>query len=814
MPSIDGFRGEFQNFPFPNQRVSAAEKEKPEWYANCCDWIISRGLAVRDEDELEVKYQVLKGYIPNEFYKKILNPYNATEKKYTRFPATMRNYDMIKGIIRRYVSEYIKNTHDFIVTACNPEVVLSKNAKLAAELRKIVESQIIAELQQRYAQFINEGNNPEEFNPQEQFDVEKYIKEFNENYIDDISKQGQDVLNLIQNITDDILIYARAYFDFVTFGECYTYSEVVGNELIKRNVQVRDAFPIPNDNMFAEDYDMFAERQKMTYQQIIDNFDEYLTDKDRKYLSDYYSKYSGVHNNAKAFDVYNDYFPDVCNKFTDTERKFFKTQPIMMRDVNTDLYDVWHVVWRGERKMGVVTFVDESGFVSQRVVPDDYKLNVEAGDINIEYYYEPQVYESVRIGTRNTAIYPYKARAITYNRKGKLPYNGLCELIPGFGKFSIIEEVLPYQVFYNIVAYHREMVIAKHKMNILLIAKSLLGKVPEKTIYQMIADGVLYIDDENDQGMIKAQQVRYLTSNMGDYINQLTNLLVSIEEQAKNQVDMTPQRYGEIANSAGKGVTEEAINRGSMGSVIIEWIVDCMRERDYNRDMDYSKFAWIDGLDTSMRGPNGTLKYISLDVDKHVFADYVVQCKNSAKEMEKLQQLKQYAFNASQNGQDEIAIAAITGDNVASIKKLIKDYRNIQREHELQMQQMEQQTEQMKQEFELQKIAAKGEQDRATKELEGYLDQQLELIRVSGNIVSYGDGSQPELEAAANERLKQFDLNIKREQVRAQREAALLNSYDKAEDRKVKMHDIDTKLKIAKENKNRYDVKGKTSAKK
>lgn len=35
--------------------------------------------------------------------------------------------------------------------------------------------------------------------------------------------------------------------------------------------------------MFVEDYDMFAERMKMTYQQIIDTFDEYLDDKDKSF---------------------------------------------------------------------------------------------------------------------------------------------------------------------------------------------------------------------------------------------------------------------------------------------------------------------------------------------------------------------------------------------------------------------------------------------------------------------------------------------------------------------------------------------------
>lgn len=808
-----GFNGEFQSFPFPNQRVSSKEKEKPEWYANCCDWIIAQGLAIRDIDEVEKKYSILKGDIPQEYYKKVLNPYNSTKEKYTRFPATMRNYDFMKGIIRRYIGEYIKNPHDFTITAKNPDVVLAKDAKLRAELQQLVEEQIAARIQQEYNNWVNEGNDPQQFNPQEAVDFEKFVKEFNENYIDDISAQGQDLLEVIQSITDDTLLYARAYFDFVTLGECYTYSDVIENKLVKRNVQVRDAYPIPNDNQFAEDFDAFAERQKLTYQQIIDNYDEYLSEKDKEFLNNYYAKNSIATPTSNLFDIYQDYFPDVCGKFTNDERQMFKKQPIMMRDVNSDLYDVWHVVWRGERKVAVVTYANEAGLVDQRIEADNYKLNPEAGDIDIEYYYEPQVYESVRIGNRNDAIYPYKARAVAFNRNGKLPYNGLCELIPGFGKFSIVEEVLPYQVFYNIVAYHREMIIAKHKISILMIAKSLLGKVPEDTIYKMLADGVLYIDDSDDQGMLKAQQVRMMQADMSGYIKQLTELLASIEEQAKMQVDMTPQRYGEIANTAGKGTTQEAITRGSMGSVIIEYMLDRMRAKDYMRDLDYTKLAWIDGLDTSVR-TDGETKYISLDIDKHVYADYLAEANNSVKDLEKLYQLKQFAFNISQNGDVEMAIAAITGDNVAKIKKLIKHFREVQNEHEMQMQQMEQQAVQAQQEFELQKIAAKGEQDRATKELEGYLDQELEMIRINGNIISYGTGAQPELESDANERINAAKANIEREKIRVQREANMLNAFNAEEDRKVKMHDIDTKLKIAKENKNRYDFKSSRKTKK
>ena len=799
-------RGEFQTFDFPSQRVSASEREKPEWYANCIDWIISQGEGIRDSGELEVKYRVLQGDIPDKFYKKILNPYNATNEKYTRFPATLRNYDIMKGIIRRYVSEYIKNPHDFVVGANNPEVILARNKKLQEELASLVEQQIAARIQQSYAEFVNQGGNPQEFNPQETIDIEAFIKEFNQNFIDDISAQGAELLNVIKDLTDDTAFYGNAYFNFVTFGELYTYCDVIGDKLIKRVISPRDAFPIPNDNIFVEDYDMFACRRKLTYQQIIDEFSDYFTEKDIQFLNTYYARHSVTTPAELMFKDFENYYPDICNKFTQEERQIFKSNPSMSRDINADLYDVWHVVWRGEVKRNIVTYVNQAGLITTRIEEEDYKLNPEIGDISIESVYEPQVYEGVRIGTRNTCIYPYKSRAIAYNRNGKLPYNGITELLPGFGKFSIIDIVTPFQIFYNIVAYQREMAIAKNKLSILLIAKSLLGTKPEETIYKMLADGTLYIDDTNDQGMLRAQQVRMIQADLSNYIQQLTQLMMDTEQAAKNQCDMTPQRYGEIASYAGKGTTEEAIARGSMGSVIVEFMMDMVRERDYARDMDYSKLAWIDGLDTSYRDDANNLRYVSADIDKHIYADYVIKAKNSVKESEKIDALRQFAFSAAQNGDAKMAVAAIEGDNVAEIVKLINRFQDEKNQHEQQLKQMDQQLAQMNQEFELAKIQAKGEEDRKTEELRGYIDQQIELIRADANMISYPNDTTTEaMKQQGAERLEESRNRVEREKNQIAKQAQIMDLYNKERDRQVKMEDIKAKVQIAKENKNRYD---------
>ena len=56
------------------------------------------------------------------------------------------------------------------------------------------EQAVAKKIQESYMQFVNEGHNPEQFNPEQAVDIEAFIKEFNENFIDDIS--AQDVCNI------------------------------------------------------------------------------------------------------------------------------------------------------------------------------------------------------------------------------------------------------------------------------------------------------------------------------------------------------------------------------------------------------------------------------------------------------------------------------------------------------------------------------------------------------------------------------------------------------------------------------------------
>ena len=795
---------------FPQQRVSGSVKKTADWYANCIDYVIDAGLSFNDRKDTELKLSILRGDLPTEFYKKTLNPYNSANEKYQRFPATLRNLDIMSDIIRRYVSEYFKGVHEFVVGANNPDIVINKNAKLKEKIGELAQQAFQQEFERQYQAMVQQaqqqGQDPNTINPQQAIpDVEKFIADFNEKYIDDESKQGQDILDYVRAMTQDNIIYLSAFFNFVSLGECYSYSDVRGNKLFKEHVPILEAFPIPNDKFFVEDHDMFARRMLMSYQQIIDMFDDMLTDKDKKFLELYYGRASSNNgitqlNYTQMFETY----PDICDKFTKGEREIFKKEPITIHAENNNLFEVWHVVWRGEAKRGILTYINELGLQTTRVVEEDYEFNPEAGDINIEWVYEPQVYEGYRIGGRYNSIYPIKARPVAFNRNGKLPYNGIMEVLPMMGKFSIIKLITPYQVMRNIFAYHREMVIAKNKMLILLLPESLIASNSEDKIYKMAADGVLLIDDSEDTNSLKMQQIRLLNANMGDYITQLTNLMEATKLEAREMVDMNMQRYGEIAQSAGAATTQEAISRSSMGMVILVQMFDEFRKADYNRDLDYCKLAYAEGLDTSYWDELGKRRFISLDVNTFISSDYSTTVRNDSKELDKIQQLRQWAFSAAQNGDLDMALAAISGDNVSQIKATVQKFMDIKRQHEEQMKQMEQMMKQEELQSKLQEIAAKGEQDRLTEELKYAYEMQLKYMDVDMSLLASNasDESARNRLAAITEDNKR---NLEQQRIQLDREKLMADTYSKAADREVKRHQIDTQLKIAKTNKNKYD---------
>ena len=350
------------------------------------------------------------------------------------------------------------------------------------------------------------------------------------------------------------------------------------------------------------------------------------------------------------------------------------------------------------------------------------------------------------------------------------------------------------------------MIIAKNKMMILLLPESLISDDPDTRIYRMAADGTLIYNDEDDNGSVKAQQVRMISANLGNYITEITNLIESIKIDGREAVDMNEQRYGQINQSAGKAITDEAVSRSSMGSIVIFAMFDEFRKRDYDRDVDYAKLAYIDGLDTRFRDSEGRNRYVSLDVNSFIGSDYSTTVRNNEKERDKINQLKQWAFSAAQNGDLDMAIAAITNDNVSTIKNAVNKFMEIKRQHENDLKQADQQLEQMKEQFELQKIQVQGEEDRKTEELKAYLQMQQSYIDLDVSQFQ-NPFNREQAEAQLKATAENNKSEIERQKLSIEQQRIQADLYNAAADRQVKREDIANQLKIARTNKNKYDKK-------
>ena len=324
----------------------------------------------------------------------------------------------------------------------------------------------------------------------------------------------------------------------------------------------------------------------------------------------------------------------------------------------------------------------------------------------------------------------------------------------------------------------------------------------------MAADGVLLVDDSEDANSQKMANIRMLNASMGDYITQLTNLIESIKLEAREMVDMNAQRYGEISQYAGKQTTEEAISRSSMGSIIITCTFDELRKRDYQRDIDFSKLAFIDGLQTTFFDDKQERRYLSLDVNSFIYSTYSVMVKNSQKELDKLAQLRQWAFSAAQNGDLDMAIAAITGNNVTQIKDLVNQFMALKRQHENELKQADQMLEQAKLQNKLAEIEAQGEQDRLTEQLKYQYEMQLKYVDVDMSMLSAANDTSADAAATANRLKEQVEANktaLAQQKMTLEQNKFSADMYNKAADRQVKREQMQNDLKIAKTNKNKYD---------
>jgi hypothetical protein len=661
----------YKNGFLPDQRTSRHEKTLPSFYIPMAEYALSFNNNIK-VDEVDDAYNLVNNVVNEKDYAKILNPYNAVDPKFKRFPADLRNYDMTADIIRRYMGEFLKQNFQYSVHSVDPDVATRFNEKL---LQSIVDKATSIYVEKVNAAISNQQN--ETPIP----DFEQFFKEFKENYIDENTIEGNNALKAMIQYTNSVELYYNVFYNYVVTGYPITYRDIRNGSLHKECI-MPSTFASLGNSRYIKDHDICRREFEITTSDLLNSFSEVL---DEKVISSLRTVAKDNINRgvSSPLQVPASYFTDVYGTAQGSSMISRNIKTANISNLGVDKIVSSHLTFKTQVKIYYVTRIDPfTGTTAEHIVEEDnYTLNPSIGDVSFESDWINEIYEMYVFGsTKNHRIYSvprpivYQHRPSSNIKDCSQPYNGFTELIHNSGyKFSIPAIIKPFQILRNILFYAREKTIAKNKDILLLVPKSLLGDDDEETLYRMEAAGILPYDDSNDENNTRAQNVRAINLSLDRYINGLGDIIRSLKDEAWDLVDMNRQRYGDISTSDGKGTTEQAIVRSSMGSVVIYTMFDKFLEQEYDLDLDYSKLLLADSDTLNIKNQDGSISSVPFNSEKHILSDYKSSVRNSMVDDEKRNRLNDILFAMSQTGNYAPAVKAIFEDSAVGVKKIIDE---------------------------------------------------------------------------------------------------------------------------------------------
>ena len=720
-----------RNHELPDQRVSDKVKQQAKWYIQNADYWIRLALGQNDKTITQKFLDAANGLVDKSTYEYVLKNYVDKLGDSAKLYGEIRDVDFLTPIKERYMGEFINMFANYQVFNNDPSATLERNQYLAKRVMEYCNQQIINEL--------NKNGFPTNQESIPQGKIEDVINEVLDNWIDDITITTQKRLELINSVVEAKDKYQQAYFYWWACEEVYTYREVHKDDVYLQVVSPLEYYRVDSGNRYVEDDDAGLRVYTMTIPQIIDRFRDEITDKEIQYLKTIYRSASPYDSDERVS------FIKSLEDFAERKSVLSTTDEFLKQETNywQQAVKIYHYVWKTEVKQGILTHMDQMGNIVETIVDPTYEFDATLGDISLEWEWVNQVWEGWRIGGQHSGVY-VKPRPILVQRERfndasccKLPYNGIVGLNKDNLRNPIPFRVLPYLALYRIYTLQQERAINKFK-SWLLFPESILADSDAMTTEDRLAiankDGLFpFNDTEVTAGA--TQSIREIaTGSLNNYIQTLDGLKQNLKAEAWEAANMNNARFGNTKDYGGKAVTESNYAQALMGSV---WSLECFnlfRERDYVANIDYSKFAWIDGKRGSYVDPTtNQVKIVDLDGVSDFASNIGIYIRNNSDVQQKLNMMKELAFSASQNGDIDIAIEAITDNNLTSIGKNIKKALEAKREYEMQLQQAQQQAQQQTEQIISQREAAKQQFEAEQKALDREHEATVEQMKIDSN---------------------------------------------------------------------------------
>ena len=544
-------------------------------------------------------------------------------------------------------------------------------------------------------------------------------------------------------------------------------------------------------------------------------------------------------------------------------------------DGNAYLVRVSTAYWKSQRRLGHLTKVTEQGEVITEIITEDYKItdkpiydtrlfknkskdNIVFGE-HIDWIWINEVWGGIKIGPNlpsywgmNTSdgftpmylgIDKPNPGPLKFQFKGdnslygcKLPVEGAVFSDRNTKSTALVDLMKPFQIGYNIVNNQMADILVDELGTVIMLDQNTLpkhslgedwGKGNLAKAYVAMKDfQMLPLDTSitNTENALNFQHFQKLDLDQTNRLMSRIQLANYFKQQAYEVIGVNPQRMGQqISQQTATGV-EQAVN-ASYAQTEMYFIqhADYLMPRVHQMRTDLAQYYHSTSPSTRLSYITSADEKVNFEINgtDMLMRDLNIYCSTTANHRAVLEQLKQMAMQNNTTGASIYDLGKIVqSDSIAELNAAMKDSEAKQQEQK--QQEMQSQQQMQEQQIQAQQQEQQAERDFKVTEAEkrDRKDILIAEIRAAGygSMMDINQNEQSDYQDAMAD-IRKTDQYQQQTQMQREKQANdMLKHQEKmsVEQQKIQAQTeiANKQLQIAKENKNKYDVKPSKNSKK
>lgn len=725
---------------FPKQRLSYKEKIKDDhkWAKKIVDYLclqyhtdnqIVNNMTSDYERKLS-NYQLYNNQINQADFERECNPLGLEVGQFKDF---IQPYNKTPNKIQVLLGEELKRPFTYRTVLVDSNSIKKKQLIKDHKLREWV----VAQLQEYENVLRKQQHNTEE-------NLEEHIKQESADLIDprQLDKwMRTKYLDAKELTANKLLKYLSIKLNIKDLkNDGYKHALISGEEVIW--VGVRNGHPVVEtlntlgcfyhkspETKFIEDGLYAGYRTYMTTGDILDNYGDYLTEKDVEKLQNDITHSYNINDSMIGPEMK---YPnrDITESFMNN---IHSNQEGSYGKRRGQDWLVTHIEWKSEKKIGFLSYTDGDGEKITDMVTEDFIVPGNAKVIKVEqdkrtitkyqwsdfsgmmfeleWTWVPEIWEGVRIGWDIYACIGPKQHqyySLDNPKEVKLGYHGVIYNNMNASSVSLMDRMKPFQYLYFIVMHKLKKLIARDRGKVFHFDESMLpaNMSMEQTLYyleEMDLDIFNPLKNAESPGSYQRSKVTGSTdrSNMQHILNYIS-LLEALDFQISDVAGITRQREGQTSSSQAVTNAQQDLVQSGIVTEIYFQLHNKLWENVLNSLLSVAKKCY--------KKDNRLIQYVLSDLSVETInlqelgeedTEHGVFVIDSVKENQTFQQLQAWGQALIQNDKARYSdlINLLQADSIAEIRQDIEQFEQEQMQMMQQQQESQMQMEKMKLEY-------------------------------------------------------------------------------------------------------------------